>query len=80
METIVSEGPLRLYDVVVNGNKTQMRLNDADAEFYGEKATLAENQADQPAQPEPVRDENIAAVTGEKRREPVNKARTADNK
>jgi hypothetical protein len=45
METVVSNGgELKLYDVTIGTNKTQMRLNDTDAAFYQEHhtATLAE--------------------------------------
>jgi hypothetical protein len=44
METAVNGGELKLYDVTIGTNKTQMRLNDTDAAFYREHhtATLAE--------------------------------------
>lgn len=59
-------GPLRLYDVVMHGVPTRMKLNETDAERYG--ATLVE-------QPEPE-----AAVEGKAETEAPTKARTPANK
>lgn len=67
-------GPLKLYDVVMHGVPTRMKLNEADAERYN--ATLVgepesdPEQEDAPAEPSPAA----------KKRATSNKARTAANK
>ena len=70
-------GPLKVYDVTIGTNTTQMRLNDDDAKFYQEhhKATLAGDQtmaAEAPSQP-PTDD--VAAEN-----DPPTKSRTTANK
>ncbi|MCX4801781.1 hypothetical protein OG594_08970 [Streptomyces sp. NBC_01214] len=69
-------GPLRLYDVVMHGVPTRMKLNEADAERYG--GTLVNG----PAGPEPEAPEAEAktAEAPAKSRTPANKSRTARGK
>lgn len=66
-------GPLRLYDVVMHGVPTRMKLNEADAKRYN--ATLAE-----PPEPDPAEEARPEPKLAAKKRAPANKARTAANK
>lgn len=67
-------GPLNLYDVVMHGVPTRMKLNEADADRYN--ATLVGA-----PEPEPEADAEPpaagAAKPTAKKRTPANKARTA---
>lgn len=65
MEDAVTGGPLKIYDVVVYGYKTQMQLNDDDAKRYG----VSDQHA--PAAEHPV---------AKKAAKPRNKSRTAQTK
>ena len=68
-------GPLKLYDVVMHGVPTRMKLNEADAKRYN--ATLVGG-----AEPEQADDvvEAPAEKPAAKKRAPANKARSAVNK
>ncbi|MFD5676116.1 hypothetical protein [Streptomyces sp. NPDC127040] len=63
-------GPLKLYDVVMHGVPTRMKLNEADAERYG--GTLVGG----PAEPEPEAPPAETKVA----KAPANKSRTARGK
>lgn len=65
---------LRLYDVVVNGYATRMRLHDADAKRLG--ASPVDAQPD--AQPDAAAEPTDAPVRKARARTP-NRARTADD-
>lgn len=70
-------GPLKLYDVVMHGVPTRMKLNEDDAKRYD--ATLVESEASAPEAPEPEnRDET--EEPGAKARSAPNKARQARGK
>lgn len=64
-------GPLKLYDVVMHGVATRMKLNEADAQRYS--GTLVGG----PAEPEPEAPPTEAPA---KSRTPANKSRTARGK
>lgn len=68
-------GPLKLYDVVMHGVPTRMKLNEDDAKRYN--ATLVGT-----AEPEQADDvpEAPAEKPAAKKRAPANKARAAANK
>lgn len=61
-------GELRTYEVEINGNKTTMQLNEADAKRLGAL----------PGDDEAGSDESL--VTSTKARATSNKARTTENK
>ncbi|MFB9590774.1 hypothetical protein [Streptomyces racemochromogenes] len=67
-------GPLKLYDVVMHGVPTRMKLNEADAERYG--ATPVEAPAPEPAEPE--QPEAKARTAGNKARQARGKAAPGD--
>lgn len=70
LEVAAVSGPLKLYDVVMHGIPTRMKLNEADAKRYG--ATLIE------AEEAPEPKQTVAPPA--KKRAPSNKARTAATK
>lgn len=86
-------GELQVYDVVYNGNKTQMKLNKADAERLGGTPAgqpVAEVKPSAAAEVQPavevaasVEDEQPAtedAAPAEEKPQPERKARTPRNK
>lgn len=66
-------GPLKLYNVVMHGIPTRMKLNEADAKRYN--ATLV-----QAPEPDPAEEGTAESKPAAKKRAPANKARTAANK
>lgn len=66
-------GPLKLYNVVMHGIPTRMKLNEADAKRYN--ATLVGA-----PEPDPVEEGAAEPKPAAKKRAPANKARTAANK
>jgi hypothetical protein len=70
LEVAVVGGPLKLYDVVMHGVPTRMKLNEDDAKRYD--ATLVESEDSAPEAPGP---ESL-----DKTEEPSAKARSAPNK
>lgn len=70
LEVAVVGGPLKLYDVVMHGVPTRMKLNENDAKRYD--ATLVETEASAPEAPE--------SEGPEEAEEPEAKARSAPNK
>lgn len=69
-------GPLKLYDVVMHGVPTRMKLNEADAERYG--GTLVDGPSD--SEPEAPPAEEQTAEVPAKSRAAANKSRTARGK
>lgn len=70
-------GPLKLYDVVMHGVATRMKLNEADAERYG--GTLVGGPAEPEADAPPV-EEKADEAAPDKSRTAANKSRTARGK
>lgn len=69
-------GPLKLYDVVMHGVPTRMKLNEADAERYN-ATPVGSEEAETSAEPEAS---GAAPKPAAKRRAASNKARTAADK
>jgi hypothetical protein len=71
LEVAVVGGPLKLYDVVMHGVPTRMKLNEADAERYDATLVESDNSEDVP---------EGAAEVPEKARSAPNKARQVRGK
>lgn len=67
-------GPLKLYDVVMHGVPTRMKLNEADAERYNATLVGAPESEPEADAEQPAAD---PAKPAAKKRTPANKARTA---
>jgi hypothetical protein len=58
-------GPLKVYDVTIRGSVTRMKLNDADAESYGDAAKLIGDTNTPEIRPAGPDDESVVMDNGD---------------